>query len=81
MFLYGRHGDLMASALVPGLSSLCLSPSWGHSAVSWGKTLYYSTSVRPSVQRGASEFNTGATLRWTIILSRDSRNIPSRFIL
>ena len=46
----GRRGGLMVSALVSGLSSLDLSPGWGHCVVFLGKTLYsHSASLHPSV--------------------------------
>ena len=48
--MYGRHGGLMVSALVSGLSGPGVSPGLGHCFVFLGKTrISHSASLYPGV--------------------------------
>jgi len=77
----------MVSTLVPGESGPGSSPGRGHCVVFLGKTLNtvpLSTQVYKWVRVncwGKPNKLQGNDLRWTGILSRGSRNTPSRFML
>ena len=59
IYVSGRCGGLMVSALDSRSSSLSSSPGWG-SVVFLGKTLYsHSASLHPGVYMGTGEFNAG----------------------
>ena len=85
----GRHGGLMVSALVPGVSGPGSSPGQGHCVVFLGKTPdSHSASLHPGIYMGTGKLLgepnklLGNDLRWTSIpSSRGSRNTPSRFML
>ena len=50
LLLYQRHGGLMVSVLVPGLSGPGSSHGRGHCVLFLGKTLYsHSASLHPGV--------------------------------
>ena len=83
IFLGGRRGGLMVSALDSGASGPGSSPGRGHCVVFLGKTLY-STQVYkwvPGNCWGNLAKLRGSDLRWTSIPSRGSRNTSSRFML
>ena len=76
IIILGRHGGLMISVLVPWVSGPGLSPGWGHCVVFLGKTLNsHSAFLHPPNKLRGND------LWWTSILSRGSRNTPSRFML
>ena len=80
--LHGRRGGLMVSALASRSSATGLSPGWGHHVVFLGKACYcQSASLHPGAKMAICKFNAGVTLWWTSILSRESRNTPSHFML
>jgi len=63
----------MVSALVPGAGGPGTIPGRGHCVVFLGKTLNSHCASPNKLRRN--------DLRWTSILSRGSRNTPSRFML
>ena len=75
----------MVSVLDFGASGPGSSPGRGHRVVFLGKTLYsHGASLHPGVHMYKwvpENLMLGATLRWTSIPSRGSRNTPSRFML
>ena len=90
-----RLSGLMVSALVPGASSLGLSPGRRHCVVFFDKTLNsHSAFLHPGPPWSTQEYKWVPAncwgkpnklrendLRWTSIPSRGSRNTPSRFML
>ena len=73
------HGYLQCSTLNSGLSCLGLSPGLGHCVVFFGKTCY-SHSASPQLYKWVlTNLMLGATLWWTSIPSKGSRNTPSHF--
>ena len=60
VFVCGRRGGLMVSALVSRSSGPGSSPGRGHRVVVLGKTLHsHSASLRPGVEMDTGKFNAG----------------------
>ena len=72
----------MIGMLVHGQSSQGLSPGQGHCVVFLGKTLHFhSASLHPGKTVGKPTKLGRSDLQWTSILSRESRNTSSCFML
>ena len=89
MYLHGRGGGLVVSALDSGASGPGSGAGLGHCAMFLGKT-HFTLTVPHSTQLykwvpencwGKPNKLRGSDLRWTTIPSRTSRNTSSRFML
>ena len=72
---YTSRGGVMVSALDSGSSGPYLSPGRGHCVVFLGMTLTPCFSLSRNIN-----LMLGVTLQWNSILSKGSRNTPSRFM-
>ena len=77
-----RRGGLMVSALDSGSGGPGSSPGRGTALCSWARHFTLIVPLSTQVYKWVPvNLLLGVTLRWTSILSRGSRNTPSRFML